>query len=102
MPLTLPTADERAFASLMADARARLPRLAPGWTDHNAHDPGITLIELLAHLTEADLYRLGRVTAAQRRSFLRWFGLESGGPTVAPTNRSRSSSPTSTEAASGA
>ena len=85
MPLLLPSADERTFASLVADARSRIPRLAPGWTDHNAHDPGITLIELLAHLTETDLYRLGRVTAAQRRSFLRWFGLESGGPTVAET-----------------
>src|SRR5687767_73473 len=85
MPLMLPPADERTFASLVADARARLPRLAPGWTDHNAHDPGITLIELFAHLTETDLYRLGRVTAAERRGFLRWFGVESGGPSVAGT-----------------
>jgi len=85
MALTLPPADNRSFASLMADVRARLPRLAPGWTDHNAHDPGITLLELFAHLTEIDLYRLGRVTAAQRRGFLRWFGLEPGGPTVAET-----------------
>jgi hypothetical protein len=79
MPLELPPADERTFASLVAEARSRIPRLAPGWTDHNAHDPGITLIELLAHLTETDLYRLGRVTAAQRRAFLRWFGVESSG-----------------------
>jgi predicted phage baseplate assembly protein len=85
MALTLPPADNRTFASLMTDVRARLPRLAPDWTDHNAHDPGITLLELFAHLTEVDLYRLGRVTVAQRRSFLRWFGLEPGGPTVAET-----------------
>ena len=85
MPLMLPPADERTFASLVADATARLARLAPAWTDHNAHDPGITLIELLAHLTEIDLYRLGRVTAAERRSFLRWFGVESDGPLVAET-----------------
>src|SRR4051812_48092197 len=37
MPLTLPAADERAFASLVADARSRLPRLAPAWTDYNVH-----------------------------------------------------------------
>jgi predicted phage baseplate assembly protein len=84
-PLALPPADERTFASLVADARARIPRLAPAWTDHNAHDPGITLVELLAYLTEADLYRLARVTAAERRAFLRWFALESRGPTVAET-----------------
>jgi predicted phage baseplate assembly protein len=85
MPLMLPPADERTFASLVSDARARLPRLAPQWTDHNAHDPGITLIELLAHLTETDLYRLGRVTAAERRGFQRWFGVEAAGPSVAET-----------------
>lgn len=85
MPLALPLADERTFASLVADARSRIPRLAPSWTDHNAHDPGITLIELFAHLTETDLYRLGRVSTAQRRAFLRWFGVESRGPTVAET-----------------
>lgn len=85
MPLGLPPADERTFASLVAEARSRIPRLAPGWTDHNAHDPGITLIELFAHLTELDLYRLGRVTVAERRAFLRWLGVESNGPTVAET-----------------
>jgi predicted phage baseplate assembly protein len=85
MPVTLPAADERRFASLVTEALARLPRLAPAWTDYNAHDPGITLIELLAALTESDLYRLARVTAAERRAFLRWFGLEAGGPTVAAT-----------------
>jgi len=85
MPLTLPVADERTFASLIADARSRLPRLAPGWTDYNAHDPGITLLELFAYLTETDLYRLARVTAAERRAFLRWFGIEGRGPTVAET-----------------
>src|SRR5580765_5809003 len=85
MPITLPAADERRFASLVADAVARLPRLAPEWTDYNAHDPGITLIELLAYMTESDLYRLARVTAAERRAFLRWFGIEGRGPTVAET-----------------
>lgn len=85
MPLLLPPSDERTFGSLMADVRARLPRLAPAWTDHNASDPGITLLELLAYLTETELYRLARVTTAQRRAFLRWFGLESHGPTVAYT-----------------
>src|SRR5580765_6477295 len=85
MPITLPAADERSFASLVADAVGRLPRLAPAWTDYNAHDPGITLIELLAYLAESDLYRLARVTAAEHRAFLRWFGLEAGGPAVAET-----------------
>jgi hypothetical protein len=32
--------------------------LAPEWTDANTHDPGVTLLELHAFLTESDLYRV--------------------------------------------
>lgn len=39
-------------------------RHAPGWTDHNEADPGVTLIELIAFLSE-HLYRdVGRVEGA--------------------------------------
>lgn len=96
MPLALRGADDRTFDSLMEDARARIPRLARGWTDHNGHDPGITLLELLAWLTETDLFRAGRVSDASRRAFLRWFGLELHGPTVAHTILALSSAPDST------
>jgi len=51
---------ERRFGNLMEIGRARLPSLAPEWTDHNAHDPGITLMELLAWVAEAQLYSLSR------------------------------------------
>jgi hypothetical protein len=33
---------------------------APGWTDHNEHDPGVTMLELIAYLAE-DLQRYARV-----------------------------------------
>ena len=36
-----------------------LPAYRPEWTDPNRADPGITLVELLAWLTEAVLYRRG-------------------------------------------
>ena len=32
--------------------------LAPEWTDANTHDPGVTLLELHAFLTESELYRV--------------------------------------------
>jgi hypothetical protein len=32
---------------------------APGWTDHNTHDPGLTVLELMAYLAE-DLQRNAR------------------------------------------
>ena len=70
MPLPLPNLDTRRFADLVDDARALVPRYAPAWTDHNASDPGITLVELLAWLVEQDIYRVNRVPERHRRKFL--------------------------------
>ena len=37
------------FDALKAEAVAHLQQLCAGWTDYNAHDPGVTLIELLSY-----------------------------------------------------
>ena len=42
MPLPLPHLDDRRWQDLVEEGRALIPRLAPAWTDHNVHDPGIT------------------------------------------------------------
>src|SRR5829696_7881240 len=75
MPLPLPNLDSRRWADLVEEARALIPRYAPAWTDHNVHDPGITLMELLAWLVEMDVYRLNRVPEAHRRKFLALVGV---------------------------
>lgn len=74
MPLPLPDLDVRTYDSLVEEARNLLPGIAPEWTDYNASDPGITLIELFAYLTEIGSYRLNRVTPQQRRAWLRMLG----------------------------
>src|SRR6267142_1131771 len=71
MPLQLPNLDDRAYADLVEEALGLIPRYAPEWTNYNPSDPGITLIELFAFLTDMLLYRLNRVTDAQVRNFLR-------------------------------
>lgn len=71
MPLTLPELDDRSFDDLTTEARALIPALAPGWTNHNPSDPGITLIELFAWLTDVLMYRVNRVTDDNTRAFLR-------------------------------
>jgi predicted phage baseplate assembly protein len=76
MPLPLPSLDRRTFAELVAEGRALIPRFAPGWTDHNVHDPGITFLELFAYLVEMDIYRLDRISESARRAFLRLLGIE--------------------------
>ena len=58
MPLPLPDLDTRTWGDLVDEARALIPRYAPDWTDHNLHDPGMTLIDLLAWLVEMDVYAL--------------------------------------------
>ncbi|MCM8596521.1 baseplate J/gp47 family protein [Accumulibacter sp.] len=70
MPLTLPNLDDRRYLDLVEEARALIPTHAPEWTNHNASDPGIMLIELFAWLSEMLIYRLNRVTDENARKFL--------------------------------
>ena len=44
-----------------------LPAHRPEWTDHNRADPGITLVDLLAWLGEAVLYRSGERPDARKK-----------------------------------
>jgi hypothetical protein len=71
MPIDLPNLDDRRFTDLVDEARALIPALAPEWTNHNPSDPGITLVELFAYLTELLIYRLNRVTNANLCAFLK-------------------------------
>lgn len=85
MPLPKPTLDNREFDQLVAEARGRIPRIAPKWTDYNASDPGITLIELAAWLTEQNIYRFDRPSDEARRAYARLAGIRALPPGVART-----------------
>src|SRR5271155_1597082 len=61
MPLTAPNLDDRQFADIVAEAKTLIPRYAPEWTNFNESDPGITLVELFAWMTEILTYRLNQV-----------------------------------------
>ncbi len=70
MPLPLPNLDTRRWADLVDEGRALIPRYAPEWTDHNAHDPGIMIVELMAWLVEQLIYRSNRIPERHLRKFL--------------------------------
>jgi predicted phage baseplate assembly protein len=78
MPLQdhFPVIDDRSYASLVDEARARIPRYTPEWTNLNESDPGIVLTQLFAWLTELQLYRLSKVPELHYLKFLELLGLE--------------------------
>jgi len=74
-----PNLFNRRFQDFVEVGRARLRSLAPDWTDHNAHDPGITLMELLAWTAEAQLYSLARLRRDERLAYAALLGLKPSG-----------------------
>ena len=71
MPLPIPNLDDRTFEQLVAEGRALIPRHSPSWTNHNQSDPGITLLELFAFLTEPAMFQVDQVPATTLEAFLR-------------------------------
>ena len=96
MPLPSPILDDRSFAQLSTELKARIPVYNPEWTDHNASDPGITLLELFAFQAEGLLYRLNQVPEATYLEFLRLLQIP-----VRPAQAARALLAFTTESAAG-
>ena len=67
--------DDRRFQDLVNEARTRVARACPEWTEHNVSDPGITLIELFAWMTDMLVYRLNRVPDKVHVALLELLGI---------------------------
>src|ERR1700730_18240096 len=83
MPLPDIKLDDRTFEDLVADARRRIPGYTPEWTDLNESDPGITLMQLFAWLSEMIIWRLNRVPEKNFMKFLELIGIEPTPPSPA-------------------
>ncbi len=75
MALPVPNLDDRTFQDIVNEARRRIPQYCPEWTDHNLSDPGITLMELFAWMTEMIIYRLNKVPDKNYVKFLELIGV---------------------------
>lgn len=75
MPLNPIQLDDRSFEQLFEEARSRIPVHTPEWTNFNESDPGITIIQLFAFMTDTLLYRSNRIPEANRRKFLTLLGV---------------------------
>lgn len=72
--LPVPNLDDRTFEQLVREARNLIPRIAPQWTDENAHDPGITLLEMLAWHLEMQQYELDSLSIKHESKYLKLLG----------------------------
>jgi predicted phage baseplate assembly protein len=76
MPIYPPNLDDRSFEDLVEEALARIPAHTPEWTNPRVGDPGRTLVELFAWLTDTLLYRANLIPERQRLAFLRLLGVQ--------------------------
>lgn len=75
--------DDRNFDDLVEECLLRIPRYCPEWTDHNISDPGITLVELFAWLTDQMLMRFNQIPRKNYVAFLELLGIRLQPPTPA-------------------
>ncbi|HXH78128.1 putative baseplate assembly protein [Nocardioides sp.] len=75
MTIPIPALDDRSYAQLVREVRARVPVHTPEWTNLNESDPGVTILELFSFLTENLLYRGNRIPEANRLKFLNMLGI---------------------------
>ncbi|WP_261569968.1 putative baseplate assembly protein [Frankia gtarii] len=83
MTLPAPNLDDRTFQQLVDDAKRFLADRCPTWTNHNVSDPGVTLVETFAWMTDLLLYRLNRVPDRNYVRFLDLVGVRLFPPVAA-------------------
>lgn len=76
MSLRAPKLDDRSFHDLVAEAKRLIAERCPQWTDLSPGDPGTTLMEMYAFLTEVMLYRINRLPEKAYIEFLRLMGVK--------------------------
>ncbi len=74
MPIPIPSLDDRDFDDLVEELLARVSAHTPEWRPRMG-DPGRTIVELFAWLTDTLLYRANLIPERQRLAFLRLLGM---------------------------
>jgi len=75
VPLPAPSLDDRRYQDLLNEALARIPVHTPEWTNLGPADPGVTMIEVFAFLTENLLYRVNLIPERNRSKFIDLLGV---------------------------
>jgi len=67
MRIDAPVIDNRTYETLLGEILERIPVYSPEWTDFNDSDPGVTLVELFAFLTDTLLWQIDERQRQRRR-----------------------------------
>src|SRR5258708_21769359 len=77
---SFPVIDDRRYADIVEEIKTRIARYTPEWkpvwNDYNDSDPGITLAQLLAWMSDMLLYRMANVPKLTYLKFLQLLGVE--------------------------
>lgn len=66
--------DDEQFEEILGKARKMIPNLYPQWTDYNYHDPGITMLELMAWMKEMQQFHMDQIGPEHRKRYLTLLG----------------------------
>ena len=80
-----PNLDDRTYRDIVDEAIRLIPQYCPEWTNFNPSDPGITLVQLFAWMTEMVIYRLNKVPEKNYLAFLDLMGIQRQPPQPART-----------------
>ena len=76
----IPIIDDRRYEDILAEVRTRIarytPEWTPVWTDVNDSDPGYTMLQVFAWLSEMLTYRMNLVPKLNYLKFLQLIGIE--------------------------
>lgn len=75
MPLVIPQIENRSYREIVAETLARIPVHNPEWTNFNDSDPGVTLLQLFAFISESLHYRSNLIPERNRIKFLQLLGV---------------------------
>lgn len=77
--------DDRRYSDLLQECLLRIPRYCPEWTNYNPSEPGVTLLECFAWLTDQMLMRFNQVPRRHYIAFLELLGIRLQPPQPATT-----------------
>jgi hypothetical protein len=91
--MNVPDLDDREFAEVFEEAKRQIPVHTDEWTDHNRHDTGIAILEVLTWISETYTYQIDQISTEDRRKYLQLLGLTRRPPQPATAALSASPPP---------